>query len=77
MNGWYSRHGSPLRPGQGGSAVGTSTPGTTGSSSLDGISGERAMSTVAVPSGEVSLNDQIGWSPFGALIVTRMREPAR
>ncbi len=28
-------------------------------------------------SGSVSPNDQIGWSPFGAAIVTRMREPAR
>ena len=31
------RHGSPRRPGHGGSPVGTLTPGTTGSTSLDGI----------------------------------------
>jgi hypothetical protein len=35
--GWKARQGSPLRPGHGGSPVGTLTPGTTGSSSLDGI----------------------------------------
>ena len=29
------------------------------------------------PSGCVSPNAQIGWSPFGAEIVTRIREPAR
>ena len=34
--GRYSRHGWPRRPGQGGSSVGTSTPGTTGRMSLDG-----------------------------------------
>jgi hypothetical protein len=41
------------------------------------MSPERPTSTVAVPLGSVSLNDQIGWSPFGALIVTRIREPVR
>jgi hypothetical protein len=36
------------------------------------------MSTVAPPLvGSVSLNDQMGWSPFGAASVTRIREPAR
>jgi hypothetical protein len=35
------------------------------------------MSTVAVPVGSVSLNDQIGWSPVGAEMMTRIREPAR
>jgi hypothetical protein len=38
---------------------------------------ERAIETFAFPFGCVSLNDQIGWSPLGALMVTRMREPAR
>ena len=57
--------------------MGTLTPGTTGSRSLDGICCERAIATVAVPLGSVSPKAQIGWSPFGALIVTRMREPAR
>jgi hypothetical protein len=57
--------------------VGTLTPGTTGSTTLDGICVERAIETVAVPAGSVSPNDQIGWSPFGAAIVTRIREPAR
>jgi len=27
--------------------------------------------------GIVLLNDHTGWSPLGAVIVTRMREPAR
>ena len=71
------RQGSPLRPGHGGSPVGTSTPGTTGRMSLDGMRFEWAIETVACPFGCVSPNDQIGWSPFGAVIVTRMREPAR
>jgi hypothetical protein len=43
----------------------------------DGLLFEWAIETVACPFGCVSLNDQIGWSPFGAVIVTRMREPAR
>lgn len=30
-----------------------------------------------VPGGWVSSNDQIGWAPFGAEIVIRIREPAR
>ena len=39
---WYGRHGSLRRLGHGGSAVGTVTPGTTGSTRLDGIvAGER------------------------------------
>jgi hypothetical protein len=38
---------------------------------------EWAIETVPVPLGSVSPNDQIGWSPFGALIVTRIRDPAR
>ncbi len=33
--------------------------------------------TLALPFGRVSPNDQTGWSPFGAVIVTRMRDPAR
>jgi hypothetical protein len=57
--------------------VGTLTPDTIGSRRLDGICLEWAIATFAVPAGSVSPNDQIGWSPFGAVIVTRMREPAR
>jgi len=38
---------------------------------------ERPIATMAWPAGRVSEKDQIGWSPLGALIVTRMREPAR
>ena len=38
---------------------------------------ECAIETLAFPFGSVSLNDQIGWSPFGAEIVMRIREPAR
>jgi hypothetical protein len=75
--GWKSRQGSPRRPGHGGSPVGTLTPGTTGRVSRDGLRFEWAIATLAVPFGRVSPNDQIGWSPFGAEIVTRMREPAR
>jgi hypothetical protein len=44
---------------------------------LEGMALERAIETVAVPLGCVSAKDQMGWSPFGAVIVTRMREPAR
>jgi hypothetical protein len=53
------------------------TLGTTGRTSLDGLRREAAIATVVVPFGCVWPNDQIGWSPFGAAIVTRMREPAR
>jgi hypothetical protein len=38
---------------------------------------EKAIETCPFPLGRVSPNDQMGWSPFGAEIVTRMREPAR
>ena len=73
---WYGRHGSLRRLVHGGSAVGTFTPGTTGSTRLDGIgAGERDRRRV--PLGTVSSNDQIGCVPFGAAIVTRMRDPAR
>jgi hypothetical protein len=45
---------------------------------LDGMLLEWAIETVAwPPAGCVSPNDQMGWSPLGALIVTRIREPAR
>jgi hypothetical protein len=74
---WYGRHGSLRRLGQGGKPVGTLTPETTGSMRLEGIEVDSATATVAVPLGCVWLNDQIGCVPFGAAIVTRMREPAR
>src|SRR5438477_5055 len=63
--------------GGGGGGLGPFTPRTTGSSRLEGIDAERAIATFAVPDGSVSPNDQIGWSPFGAVIVTRIRDPAR
>jgi hypothetical protein len=49
--GWYFRHGSLRRLGQGGSGVGTFTPGTTGSTRLEGMAREWAMLTVPVPLG--------------------------
>jgi hypothetical protein len=75
--GWYERHGSFRRLGHGGNGVGTATPGTTGSTRLEGIEFEWAMLTVPVPDGSVWLNDQTGCVPFGAEIVMRMRDPAR
>src|SRR5258708_2078562 len=64
--------------GHGGNADGTVTAGTTGRVRLDGMVLEKATTSVAVPVGGcVSLNDQIGWVPFGAVIVTLIREPAR
>ena len=45
---------------------------------LDGIVLEKAIDSVAVPvGGWVSSKDQIGCVPFGAAIVTLIREPAR
>jgi hypothetical protein len=44
---------------------------------LDGMPGEWAMEIGTRLIGCVSPKDQMGWSPFGAVIVTRMREPAR
>jgi hypothetical protein len=73
--GWYARHGSLRRLPQAGSAVGTVTPGTTGSTRLDGMVLENA--TDVVPIGTVSSKAQIGCVPFGAAIVTRMRDPVR
>ena len=62
----------------GGWSVGTSALGTTGSTRLDGICGDIATSTSEVPpAGSVCWNDQIGWVPFGAASVTRIREPSR
>jgi hypothetical protein len=58
--GLKSRQGSPRRPGQGGSALDTSTPETCGSTRLDGCFGEDEIATLALPFGVVSLNDQIG-----------------
>jgi len=45
--------------------------------SLDGMRFEYRIATLALPFGSVLLNDQIGWSPFGAAITTRIRDPAR
>ena len=45
---------------------------------MPAMPGPYAIDTLAVlPSGCVWLNDQIGCVPFGAEIVTLMREPAR
>src|SRR6185437_2794429 len=75
---WYGRHGSLRRLGHGGSSVGTLAPGTTGRLRLEGLVGENATDSVAVlPSGSVCANDQIGWVPLGAAIVTLTRDPAR
>jgi hypothetical protein len=38
---------------------------------------EEAIATSAFPFGRVWLKDQMGWSPFGAEMVTRIRDPAR
>jgi hypothetical protein len=69
------------RLGQGGKPVGTSTPGTTGRTRLDGISAEDAIDTVEVvpevPAGWVSPKDHTGCAPFGAAMVMRMRDPVR
>ena len=59
-----------------GAAVGTFTPGTTGSTRLDGIDLENAIETFPWL-GIVWANAHTGCVPFGAEIVTRMREPAR
>jgi hypothetical protein len=65
------------RLGHAGSGVGTLAPGTTGRTTLDGIDVEKAIETFPLGFGTVWLNDQIGCVPFGAAIVTRMRDPAR
>ena len=53
-------------------------PGTTGSTSREGIAAEWVNVTDAVPPGGcVFLNAHTGWSPPGAEIVMRIREPAR
>ena len=44
---------------------------------LDGMDGEKEIETFPLPFGCVWLKDQIGWVPFGAAIVTRMRDPMR
>ncbi len=75
--GWYDRHGSLRRLGHAGKGVGTCTPGTTGSTRLDGMDFEKAIETVAVPLGTVCPKDHTGCVPFGAEIVTRMLDPAR
>jgi len=73
--GWYVRQGSLRRLLQGGNGVGTVTPGTTGSTRLDGMVDENAIDVA--PLGTVSSNAQIGCVPLGAAIVTRMRDPVR
>ena len=50
---------------------------TLGKVSCEGMSGEWAIDTDAGAGGMVSLNDQTGWSPPTAAIVSRMRDPAR
>ena len=77
VSGTYRRHGSPRSPGHGGSPVGTAMPGTTGRISCDGIAREWASRTVARPAGTRSPNAHDGWSPPGAEIVIRIRDPAR
>jgi hypothetical protein len=54
------------------------SPGTTGRTRREGIAREEATWILAVPArGRGWEKDQIGCSPFGAEIVTRIREPAR
>src|SRR5262245_14029000 len=77
LYGVKARQGSPRSPGQGGSGVGAVTPGTSGRIRRDGRLCERAIVTLALCRGTVSANAQTGWSPTGALTVTRIREPAR
>ncbi|MHB1468447.1 MAG: hypothetical protein ACYCSI_03380 [Solirubrobacteraceae bacterium] len=58
--------------------VGTVTPGTIGRVRLDGMlceKGDRLGRRVA--GGSVCPKDQTGSVPFGAAIVTLMRDPAR
>jgi hypothetical protein len=66
------------RLGHGGRPLETLTPGTTGSVRFDGMVGENAIDSVGVaPTGCVWLNAQIGCVPFGAAMVTLIRDPAR
>ena len=58
-------------------AVGTARPGTTGSTIREGIVVEKAIETFPGAAGSALANAHTGCEPFGALIVTRMREPAR
>ena len=52
VHGWdEARHGSPRRPGHGGSGVGAETPETTGSTTRDGCFLEWSIATHGVPSG--------------------------
>jgi hypothetical protein len=75
---WEARQGSLRRLGQDGSPDGTLTLGTIGRVRLAGMPDPNAIATLAVvPSGWVWLKDHTGWVPFGAEIVTLMREPAR
>ena len=77
FSGTYVRHGWLRRLPQAGCAAAV-TPGTTGSTRLDGIVGDSAIQICEVPlRGSASLNDQTGCVPLGAAIVTRIRVPAR
>ena len=74
----YVRHGSPRRPGHGGRPVGTLDAGHDREDQPRGHPLRvRRSRPSRVPFGCVSPKAQIGWSPFGAEIVTRIREPAR
>jgi hypothetical protein len=77
-SGTYGRHGWLRRLGHGGKPVGTLTFATTGRIRLEGVLGEYPIDSVAVPDvGSVSLKDHTGWVPFGAAIVSLIRDPAR
>jgi len=78
VKGTAARQGSLRRLGHGGWGEPMVTFGTTGSTRLEGRFADEATYTCdVVPAGSVSSKDQIGWVPFGAAIVTRIREPAR
>ena len=57
--------------------MGAETPGTSGRMRRDGYLCEKATVTFVLWVGTVSEKAQTGWSPTGALTVTRIREPAR
>ena len=52
-------------------------PPTTGRVSFEGFRFDDEIATSADPLGFVFAKAQIGWSPFGAETVTRIREPFR
>jgi len=65
--GWYVRQGSLRRLLQGGNGVGTVTPGTTGSTRLDGMVDENAIDVV--PSLEAALDRGLELTPLGGELV--------